>query len=167
MLERAGLLKGLVFKLRWPVPDPTDPRHPWETQLAHIVERNERWSYGRVTKLRLLSITGRSPTPRTAELHRSRMGKAPRTWRPRVPRAEGHRRRLEHPIRENRRDYVPIRVAGEASWSLPQGWRPKREDADRSGEVFVYVPISRSADEINRIRDYAIEHYLINPIEFL
>ena len=57
LLERAGLLKSVSFKMPWPVPDPTDPRHPWSVQLTHIVERNERWYYGRRTKLRLLLLT--------------------------------------------------------------------------------------------------------------
>jgi hypothetical protein len=167
VLERAGLLKGLVFKLRWPSPDPTDPRHPWETQLAHLVERNERWSYGRVTKLRLLSITGKlaerlGQSTRTGLGWETLLGRgvhdflAPRVWI------------ADWNIRFTKQsDYVQIRVGGEAFWSMPQGWRPKREGTDRIGEVFVFAPISRSADEINRIREHAIEHYLINPIEFL
>jgi len=169
-LEKAGLLVSSSIKMPWPPPFPIDPRKSLDAQIIDIAERNENWSFGRRTHLRVLAPTEKlvevlgidDPIP-SLSLVRDQMKRADFDFFvPRIFFAEW----------VTRLDTLPnvkktMRVRVEPHPNEPQAERLiVDENGDRS-TVPIYIATSKSAGEVRRLVDIVARRHPNEQIEFL
>lgn len=171
LLQREGMLVSGSIKMSWPVPSKTRADVPFSTQVGQIVARNEQWSYGRRTPLRIFApsekLAGHFATdyikPHLLLIHRE-------VAKPRIEFIAPRLFLADWAIwnRTGGTPFVQIRCALDPHPNAPHGLKEvERGDGTREFSMPVYVPISKSETELNRLREIAAKNHPDRPFEFL